>query len=104
MAEVNEMMQSKLSGAVPIWASVLIVAGCTLAAFWLFGGQHYLANQSTIEYTIFHHAEDATDPLAWFSWLIQTGTLGAMAVFLLSATCITIFNKRAKSRPEPVDQ
>ncbi|MFX7013361.1 hypothetical protein ABTH90_17515, partial [Acinetobacter baumannii] len=79
----------------PVWACVLIVLGSTVLAFWIFGGQHYLANRANIDYGHFHHVEDETDPLNWFFYLLETGVLAGGSAFLLSSLTVGLINYRA---------
>lgn len=83
--------------AVPIWACVLIVPVITFLAFWLFGGQHYIQHYATVSYSFFHHAEDESDPLTWFAFLLETGQLAGIIAFVSSIVALVIVNRRAKT-------
>ena len=80
--------------SIPQWASILIVVACTIAAFWIFGGQHYFANQADIENSLFTHEDEAQDPLRWLFWLLQTGAVSALIGFIISASVIKLINAR----------
>jgi succinate dehydrogenase/fumarate reductase cytochrome b subunit len=81
---------------IPWWVSALFVVVCTSAAFWFFGGQHYLAHRAEIEYSLFTHEDEAQDPLRWLIWLFQTGTVSALIGFIISASLVKVVNDRAK--------
>ncbi|MBA4027044.1 MAG: hypothetical protein C0473_02265 [Cyanobacteria bacterium DS3.002] len=83
----------KLSILVSILVSVLLTAG----SFWLFGGEHYLANKADIDYRFFHHQEDDFNPVNWIAFLLETGQLAGFLVFITSALTIILYNRQYRS-------
>jgi len=81
---------------VPLWACILIVLTTTFLTFWFFGGQHYIQHYSTVSYGFFHHAEDESDPLVWFAFLLETGQLAGFLAVVLSIVVLVIVNRRAQ--------
>ncbi len=73
---------------------MLIVLGCTGLAFWIFGGQHYIAHHADIDYGHFHHVEDETNLLNWFFYLLETGVLAGVSALLLSSLTVILINYR----------
>jgi hypothetical protein len=80
-----------------MWGSLLIIVIVTIAAFWLFGGEHYLAHKSEIDYELFHHQEDETNPLSWVGLFIESGACGAFIGLVVSSTALIAWNWRIKS-------
>ena len=88
--EINNVQRKP----VPIWVALLLVAAVTFAAFWFFGGQHYLANKSEIDYSLFHHPEDEANPFSWLGLLVQSGACSAVIGFTLSSAVLITWNWR----------
>lgn len=81
------------------WLSVLIVVSSTLAAFWIFGGQHYLTHRYEIEHSLFTHEDEAEDPVRWVSWLFQTGIASGVGGFVVSTVLVAMRDKKQKRNP-----
>jgi hypothetical protein len=88
----------RTTATIPLWACFLIVAGLTFSAFWFFCGQHYVAHRCDIDYGLFHHEEDNTNPLSWLAWFIQTGTLSGFTAFVVSTVTVIGINRRTSKR------
>lgn len=93
---MDEIQTTPNKKVIPIWVCVFIVILFTVSAFWLFGGQHYLAHKSDIDYGYFHHPEDDSDPLNWFSFLLGTGQLAGFIAFVGTVVAVIVINKRHK--------
>jgi len=78
----------------PIWASIVIVMGVTLLAYWFLGGEHYLSHKSEIDYTLFHHPEDDSNPYSWIGLFLETGACSAFVALILSTIAAIILHKR----------
>lgn len=84
----------KEAKAIPWWACAVIVATCTIAAFWFFGGQYYLAHQADVEYSLFTHEDEAQDPIRWLVWLVKTGACSAFIAFVISTLAVMLWNRK----------
>lgn len=77
--------------------SILVIVLITAGSFLLFGGEHYLANKADIDYKFFHHLEDSADPVNWVTYLLETGQLAGILVFVVSVLTALFFNRQQKS-------
>jgi len=82
--------------SIPMWAGALIAIGAAVIAFWFFGGQNYVAHKADIDYGHFHHAEDESNPLNWFFFLLETGQLAGFVALMLAIAVVALINWRAR--------
>jgi hypothetical protein len=94
-SSMEDLQTTSKNTAIPIWACALIVIVITAGAFWLFGGEHYLAHKANIDYRHFHHEDDASNWVVWLSYCLETGLVAALVAFVVSVLAV-IFIRRAK--------
>ncbi len=80
-----------------ILVGILVVVLLTAGSFWLFGGEHYLANKADIDYRFFHHIEDESNPVNWITFLLETGQLAGFLVLAFSVLTIIFYNKHRRN-------
>ncbi len=91
---MTKTQQNQNDTVLPFGWSVVIALATTALVFCFFGGGHYLANHSEIDYRHFHNPDDENDPLTWLSWLLETGFLPALGIFLACSIALVILKRR----------
>jgi hypothetical protein len=81
---------------IPLWGILIIIVFATASAFWFFGGQNYLAHKADIDYSLFHHAEDETNPLSWLGLFVQSGACAACLGLMISSVAVFVWNGLTK--------